>query len=352
MNNRLAHINLAHGYRGGERQTELLIRGLAAEGWQQKLVARRREPLAERCAGIDGLEVIAVPARIIAATRALDHADLVHVHEGRSLQAAVVNYWLCKIPYLITRRVQKGPTHSVFNRHAYRQAAGIVTLSGAINQSINALAPGLRCITIPSASSVLVADPVQSKVIRKLCGDGFIVGHIGALDDSAKGQMQIIAVARRMLESAPRVSFMLVGSGKDDQLLRESAADLPNVYFSGQVENVADYLEAFDMFLFPSRHEGLGSILLDALAFGLPIVATRVGGIPDIVADGRNGFLCAVDDIQALSEAILRIFQNAELYAQISRFNQENAQQYLPGKMTQRYMEVYRELISAAGPVA
>lgn len=341
----LAHINLANGYRGGERQTELLIRGLAAEGWQQKLIARCGEPLAMRCAGIRGLEVVAVAANIIAASHALGRTDLVHVHEGRSLQAAVVNRLLRKIPYLITRRVQKGPTHSVLNRFSYRKASAIVTLSSAISRSIHELDPALHCIEIPSASAAFQPDPTQATAIRKLSGDGFIVGHIGALDDSAKGQLQIIAIARRMLVSAPGISFLLVGSGKDEEMLRQQSVDLPNLHFAGQVDNVADYLAAFDVFLFPSRHEGLGSILLDALEAGLPIVATKVGGIPDIIEHGINGYLCVLDDIEALCVAIVALHESRELRDRISGANILKSRQYSEQNMTRRYIEIYRKLM-------
>ncbi len=346
--NRLAHINLARGFRGGERQTELLIRGLAGEGWQQTLVARCGQPLVERCAGIPGLQVTAVSNNIIAALRALGGADLVHAHDGRSLQAALLNRWLRGVPYVVTRRVQKGPVHSYLNRLKYRQAAAIVTLSNAISRSVQALLPESSCIGIPSACSGEAADEQRVVAIRRSIGSDFIVGHVGALDDSAKGQLQIIAVARSMLEQAPEVAFVMVGSGKDEELFKREAAGLPNVYFPGQVDNVADYLEAFDVFLFPSRHEGLGSILLDALAHALPIVATAAGGIPDIVEDGINGYLCAVDDIDALGTAVLALYRDAELAGRIARVNRDKAQQYSPAKMTRRYIEVYRGIMEPA----
>ena len=104
----IAHLNLVAGFRGGERQIQLLVEGLARRGWRQRLVARRGEPLAERCAGIAGLEVSAVPNNVFSALRALRGAELVHVHEGRGIQAAWLNRVLRGTPYLITRRNQRG----------------------------------------------------------------------------------------------------------------------------------------------------------------------------------------------------------------------------------------------------
>ena len=74
-----------------------------------------------------------------------------------------------------------------------------------------------------------------------------------------------------------------MGEGRDFELFKKLTASLDNITLVGQVENLGSYLKALDVFLFPSRHEGLGSILLDALDFGLPIIATDVGGIPEII---------------------------------------------------------------------
>jgi len=346
---RVAHIDLGRGFRGGQRQAELLIRGLAAEGWAQKLVTRRGEPLAERCSGTAGLEVTAVHNNVIAAARALGGADLVHVPEGRSLQAAALNRWTRGTPYLVTRRIQKGPRNSALNRLMYGRAAAVVTVSAAISRSMTGLIPGLECIRIPGACSGFNANAERVQAIRRQAGDRFIVGHIGELDDATKGQRQIIAMAKRMRAHAAAISFLMVGSGKDAGRLMEEAGDLPNVHFAGQVNEVGDYLAAFDLFLFPSRHEGLGSILLDALAGGLPVVATAVGGIPDIIVDGVNGCLCAPDDIEALSAAVLGLFRDRSLRKRFARNNGEKARRYSAGAMTARYADLYTKLLAGLG---
>ena len=111
----------------------------------------------------------------------------------------------------------------------------------------------------------------------------FLVGHVGALDNGQKGQEFIIAAARELERSHPDVHFMLVGGGDDEAMLRSAAAGLSNLTFTGFVDNVGDYLAAFDVFILPSNREGIGSILLDAMEQGLPVIASRVGGVPDIV---------------------------------------------------------------------
>ncbi len=343
----LAHINLARGFRGGERQTELLIRGLAARGWRQRLVARQGEPLADRLVGLENLHLAPVPGNVIAAVAALRGVDLVHAHEARALHAAFLNRLTGGADYVVTRRVQNGPSRHLVNRLLYRRAGRIVVLSQAIGAALTALDPGIRYLVIPSASAGLPADPNRVAGIRRRFADGLLVGHVGALVDSHKGQRQILAVAHELARTAPDLSFVLVGAGRDGATLREEARGLSNLHFAGEVGDVGNYLAAFDVFLYPSRHEGLGSVLLDAMAFGLPIVATGAGGIPEVVQHGVNGLLCEVDDIAGLVAALLTLRADPDLRARMAAANRQRAQEFSPAAMTERYIEVYRGLLPA-----
>jgi len=342
----IAHINLAPGYRGGERQTELLIRALALGGWRQTLVARRDAPLAVRCKDIDGLEIRPVRNNVVSAALALSQVDLVHVHEGRAIQAAWLSHALRSIPYLVTRRVQKGPSATSANRQFYGGAASLVAVSAAIAKSLRRLDPALGVCVVPDATSELSADPDESRRIRAQVGGDVLVGQVAALVDSHKGQRQVIALARRLHADHPHLVFLLVGGGEDEAALREEAKGLDNVQFVGHVDNVGDYLAAMDVFFYPSRHEGLGSVLLDAMAFGLPIVATEVGGIPEIIEDGVNGTLCAVGDLEAQERAVLSLADDPELRQHIGETNRRRAEDYRPAEMARAYAAIYRQLLN------
>jgi glycosyltransferase involved in cell wall biosynthesis len=245
--------------------------------------------------------------------------------------------------------VQQGPSHTLLNKVMYRRAAQLVALSAAIGASLLALDPALRYQVIPSASTGLAVEAQQVAAIRQRFGAAFLVGHVGALVDSHKGQRQIIAVARELARMMPDIGFVLVGSGRDEAALRAEAADLGNVHFAGEVQDVGNYLAAFDLFLYPSRHEGLGSILLDAMAFGLPVVATRVGGIPEIVPEGSGGLLCEVDDIAGLAAAVMTLRADPELRGRIAAANRQRALRYSPEEMTRQYISIYRELVPGTG---
>ena len=112
------------------------------------------------------------------------------------------------------------------------------------------------------------------------------------------------------------------------------------------MDNVGDYLKAFDIFLFPSRHEGLGSILLDALDFGLPVIATDVGGIPEIIENGVNGFLVKPDAIDDICESILGLYSESTLMEQIARANTEKAKSYTVGTMADKYVQIYQRILT------
>lgn len=344
----VAHINLARGYRGGERQAQLLIEELSSQGLQQVLVARRGNLLASRCETIDDLEIRPTAGNVLSGARALHDVDLVHVHEGRAVQSAYLNWILRRIPYVITRRIQKGPRLTPLNRLIYRRAAAVVAISDAIVGSLHDIAPKQSIRVIPDASSRLQVDADKVAGMRARFGGDFVIGHIGALDDQAKGQMQIIETARRLSVEIPGLVFVFVGSGRDEEKLKSAAADLPNIHFTGYVDDVGNYLAAFDAFIYPSRHEGLGSILLDALEFGLPVIATEVGGIPEIIAADVNGFLCSVDDIDMQADAVRKLYRDPELRDRFAAENRSAARNYLPARMAKQYTEVYAELIETS----
>jgi glycosyltransferase involved in cell wall biosynthesis len=347
----LTHLNLAQGFRGGERQTELLIRGLAAGGWRQRLVVRRGGLLAARVADVPGLEVREAGLGVAGAALGLRDAALVHSHEGRGIQAAWLARVLAGIPYVVTRRVQQGPRLTAANRRFYGAAAAVVALSAAIRHSLAQLDPLLPVEVIPSASSGLAVRPGEPARLRAAFGGGrptpLIVGHVGALVDSHKGQSQLIDVARRLARPCPDLRFVFVGSGPDEARFRAQAAGLANVYFAGHTDAVGDFLAAFDLFVYPSRHEGLGSILLDALEFGLPVVATRVGGIPEIITDGENGILCEAGDLDALERAVRSFHDDAGLRQRVATANRQRAAAWSAAAMTGRYVALYCRLAAA-----
>ncbi len=344
MTMRIAHVNLARGYRGGERQTELLIRELAQADVRQVLVARRHAPLAERFADLD-IEVRTVSSNRLAVTKAIRGVDLVQVHEGRSVYSAYLRSLLSRTPYVLTRRVNNPIRDHWLAHQAYRRAACVVAVASEVAEVVSAFDPSIRLRVIYSASSGLSVDAARSAAIRKTFPGKLLVGHVGALDNKQKGQEFIIEVARELQETHPDIRFLLVGGGDDEAMLRKSAEGLCNLAFTGFVGNVGDYLAAFDVFILPSNKEGIGSILLDAMEQRLPIIASRVGGVPEIIHDDDDGILIDPARPDQLKAALLRLHDQPELRRELGANGERIAKGYTAEIMGKRYLELYRSVI-------
>ncbi|MGH8454693.1 MAG: glycosyltransferase family 4 protein [Nevskiales bacterium] len=343
---RVCHVNLAKGYRGGERQTELLIRELARQGVTQRAIVRRDDELGRRLGDVPGLELRPIGKPFVLQA-GLGRGWLLHAHESRAAHFAHACHWFTGARYLVTRRVDNRPSGSFLTRRLYRKAAAVVAISSAIGRILQQYEPMLVPRIIPSVQALLVSNPQATAQIRARWPGKFLVGHVGALDNSQKGQRYLIRAARRLATSHPQLQFVLLGDGKDEAVLKREAEGLANLSFDGYVKNVGDWLAAFDLFAFPSLHEGLGSVLLDAMSFGLPIVASRVDGIPDIVHDGDNGLLLPAADEAALAQAIARLADDPGLRERLGASGRRIAADYVPESMAQRYLALYREISPA-----
>ena len=341
---KIVHINTARGYRGGERQTELLIRGLATRGVRQALVARRGGALAQRVRKL-GIEVHEVSSNLVSVARAARDASLIHVHEGRSVYAAYLRSLLSGTPYVITRRVNNPIRDHWVAHRAYRRASCVAAVAPQVADVVRAYDPAISLTVVHSASSGLAVDAAVSATLRERFRGKLVAGHVGALDNRQKGQEYIITVAREMEHTHPDVQFVLVGGGDDEAMLKAAAAGLANVTFTGFVDNVGDYLAAFDVFILPSNREGIGSILLDAMEQRLPVVASRVGGVPDIVHHGENGLLIDPASPEQLRDAILRLKADPELRRAYGERGRAFANDFTADVMWRKYFALYESVL-------
>ena len=193
----IAHINVSQGYRGGERQTELLIQGLERSDIQQILVARRDGLLAKHISSPD-LEIRPVSGNRFRIALACKDADIVHVHEGRSVYAAYLRSLCTGTPYIVTRRVNNPLGNHRLAHKAYRKAAFIAAVAPQVGDVIRKFDPEIVPQVVHSSASGFKVNTAQAKSIRDACNEKFLVGHVGALDNGQKGQEYIINVARQL----------------------------------------------------------------------------------------------------------------------------------------------------------
>ena len=141
-----------------------------------------------------------------------------------------------------------------------------------------------------------------------------VIGCVGRLV-ALKNHASLIQAMPELIRCHPDLQVVIVGYGPEHNALQRLAQTLgvgEHLHITGQRQDVADLLPGFDIFALPSRTEGLSIALLEACASGLPVVATRVGGNPEIIHHESTGLLVPSDDIPALTEALMRLLDSEE----------------------------------------
>ncbi|MGN1356856.1 MAG: glycosyltransferase family 4 protein [Succinivibrionaceae bacterium] len=339
----VCHVNLAKGFRGGERQTELLIRHLASYTEKQFLVCRPNSPLAEHLQDVENLHILYARTRLSCQLKRIN-ADIIQAHEAKAVHWAFIHHKLHGIPYVITRRVPQVIKKSFLSSLCYRHASCLVGISSAISSYLKSLNTA-TVTTINSALAHMTCNDQETNRIRNEYQGKIIIGHIGAYVDRHKGQRVLIEAARILHDLRHDLVFLCLGAGKDENQLKEESRDLPEIKWLGFHKNVGDYLKAFDLFVFPSRNEGLGSTLLDVLDFSIPVIASNVDGIPDIIKDGTTGLLIENGNGRMLSEKILQLLENPELAKNLSENGRKFTEEFIPEKMAAKYSELYHKIL-------
>ena len=340
----IMHVNLAKGFRGGERQTELLIKELAKHDLKQYLVCRDNSPLREHLKTVSNLEFITANHQLMGHFSVHQKIDMIHAHEAKAVHWAWIENRLRGTPYILTRRVPQQIKQNLFSKLCYKHARQAVAISSPIASYLAGLqlAP---VTTIPSVLAHLPHNPDVSKEIKKQYQDKFLIGHAGALVDKHKGQREIIKAATLLENKVPNIHFIMLGDGSDGEQFRDESKNLTNMEWLGFKQNPGDYFAALDLFVFPSRNEGLGSTLLDVMDFKVPIIASDVDGIPDIVKHEETGLLIPANNADALAEAILRLFNNRQLRENLAITAKEKLDNFTPATMAKRYLALYRSLL-------
>lgn len=272
---------------------------------------------------------------------------LVHTHTSKAGVVGRLAAWLARVPVVIHTPHGHifygyyGTVASAIIRLLERLLANItdriVTLTdrGAEEHVRFHIAGAEKFTTIHSGIDLVhfrsvQVDPAGKRKELGLPPEGPIVGTVGRLVP-IKGLEWLLKAAPRVLAEFPQACFVIIGEGPLLGELKELAAALgigPRVVFWGAREDVPECLVALDLFVLPSLNEGMGRALIEAMAVGCPVVATRVGGVPDIVADGTTGLLVPPRDDRALAEAMLTLLRDRSRRAAYG----ETARRYIDGR--------------------
>jgi glycosyltransferase involved in cell wall biosynthesis len=339
----ICHVNLAKGFRGGERQTELLIRHLSDSVAAQYLVCRRNSPLIEHLRDVKNLTAVEVSGRFGGHFSNI-RADIINAHEAKAAHWALIEHTLRGTPYVITRRVPQKIKKGVLSNLCYSRASRLVGISSPITEYLKEIS-SRPVVTINSALAHMSCDLQKTSSILNEYQNKIIIGHIGAYVDRHKGQRIIIEAARQLAKERDDLVFLCLGAGCDEQVLREESCDVPSVKWLGFQKDVGSYLKAFRLFVFPSRNEGLGSTLLDVMDYGIPVIASNVDGIPDIVKDYQTGLLIENGSATQLAEKIRELLNDSELAGRLAQNAKSSLENFLPETMASRYIDMYQSIL-------
>lgn len=178
--------------------------------------------------------------------------------------------------------------------------------------------------------------------------DAVVLGSVGRMT-ILKDFSTLLKAAETLAPEVPNLHVLLVGAGQELERLQSYAANSSQlagrVIFTGAAEGVAELLNAMDIFVLPTLMEGMSNTLLEALAAGLPVVATRVGGNPEVVAEGECGYLFAPQDVPELICQLRTLLRDSRLRADFGRAARERAlRQFSLECMLRRYRDLYLNL--------
>ena len=229
-----------------------------------------------------------------------------------------------------------------FIRKTLRTADVLICLSGHWHRILSEITEETgRIITLYNC----VKEPSRRKAHRE--ADEICVLFMGKLD-RGKGVFDLIDAAGALKSNGKKVRFILCGDGERGAL-EKAAADKQlsdRVVFPGWIKDKSAYYHMGDIFVLPSYNEGLPMVLIEAASYGLPLVSTRVGGIPDIVVDELNGFLVNPGDVGALKERIAALADSAKLRQDMGREGMRLvARRFSTDAVTAKLSQIYESLV-------
>lgn len=358
MTIRVLHVDTERGWRGGERQTLWLAAEMARRGHESVVAARLGEPLAAR-ASAAGLSVVDCrpvseldPRAAWRLRREIlsRRIDVVHAHTAHAVAIGAMATLATGVPLVVARRVDFPLRGNAGTRWKYGRAARIVAVSNAVanvlvaggvaRSRIDVVPDGvdLRRTVEPATAATLAAcgvAPNRPLVVQV----AQLVGH--------KDPVNFVRAMAYANRGSTKLQALLVGDGPlrpevTDEIRRLSLVDV--IHLTGFRDDADSLLAAASVACLSSREEGMGSVLLDAMAFGRPIAATIAGGIPEVVVDGESGLLAERENPEALGAAIARLANDRALSDRLAEGGRRRVREFSVERMTDRTIAIYERV--------
>jgi len=247
---------------------------------------------------------------------------------------------------------------TALERRAARWTDRIITLTdrGAAEHLAHGIGRAEQYVTVPSGvptAELRAAAPARGEARARLGLDidAFVIVGLGRLVP-IKGFDLLVRALAIVVSQVPSARVLLVGEGPERAQLETIAASLGvarRLRLTGETTDVAPYLAAADVGVVPSRNEGMGRVIVEAMALGRPVVATAVGGIPDVVTDGECGRLVEPEDVDALAAALIDLGRDPALRRKLGEAAVQRAEAFSVEVARQKLLAVYAALMREKG---
>lgn len=305
------------------------------------------------------------PRTVLRLCRMIRHReiDLVHTHLFLDRLLGGLAAWLVGRPTVTTLHTG-GEGQDLRGRHRLEDLLSrrwtrrylAVSETVAVFQAQNRHLPSDRIEVVHSGIELEpFTAPIPEGRLRALRSElhlgpeGPVLVHVGRLARE-KGQRHLLPMMAKVLDPYPEATLLLVGEGDERAWIESTARDLGiqrSVCLAGRRSDIASILALADLFLFPSEPgEGLGLALLEAMAAGKPVVASRLPALAEVVEDGRSGVLVPPGDAEALAQAVLALLERPELRERLGRAGRKIVEQRFDAeRAVARLAEIYRTVL-------
>ena len=349
---RVLHLDSGASWRGGQRQVLLLALALRDRGHEPFLIGSPGSPLVEK-ARAAGLAVAAIPmaadwdvraARRIRARMRAWSIDLVHAHDARSHALAMIALLgRPTLPLVVTRRVPF-PPRSVRLKYGPR-VTRFIAISNAVRDAMAGGGVDESRISVVHSGIATRTEPVSPRDWRTELGwdsDTVVCGIVGAMT-AEKGLDSLEPIGSSMpAESRHRARIVLIGGTAGAAV---DAGGL-EVHSAGFVGDIDPAIAGLDVLWHPSRAEGLGTSVIDAMSLGVPPVAFAVGGLPEVIEHGVSGLLVPPGDFRAFASSAARLIDDPALRASLGEGARARSARFDALEMTKGTEAVYDEVLS------
>lgn len=292
--------------------------------------------------------------------------DIIHAHAATPAGYIGLllkkKYGLPLICHIRGSDINTYPHYSSLSMHMTKkvltEADLLVSVSGALKHAANAIAKTKNVIKV-------VYNGCDHTIFAHRKGPRSIIRHKFGISESDKalifvgklskdkGILELTDAFIRVHIDNPGLHLFIIGNGPETLTLSNIVASCKlrdNIHFIGQLphDDIANYLSASDILILPSHSEGLPNAVLEAMACSLPVIATRVGGIPEAVEDGKSGILIDVKDVDSLADAINYLIMNNDLAGQMGSYGRRIVEsKFTWQRNAEKMIGIYKEATNA-----